>query len=1065
MNGPERILVVSIAVLLVALPTVAPNGNVGSTPVTRPELVWTVGHTGMVMSAAFAPQGDLLATGSHDATVKLWDPKTGELKRTLEGNTLIVWMLAWSPQGDVLATVSGDETLQIWDPRAGVRLKQIDVNVVVKSVVFSRDGQTLITGDESKLIKFWDRNTGQLLRTLSGHDGDVRTLAVSPDGTWLASGGLDRTVRIWELPTGELRHVLRGHPDTVNSVAISPDGQQLTAGCFDGSLWTWDPVSGESLRNVKGHRIMVRQVAYTPDGSSLLSGSWDHTVKLWNPATGELKQTIATVASRVQCLDISRDGKQVVVGTAENTVQLFELPSGAPGVMLGHFRGVKSIAYLPDNRYLAAGCADGVVRIWNTESGDLHRLLPVMRSVVTAMPNALIRGGKGLAAGTPEGKVILFDLERDAPPQTLSIQGAVYSVAATRDGQLLAAGTDDGWLTVWDVSTAEVRYSKQLLATVYGVALSSNGEWLAAAHGANSLTGVGDAGATLVNLRTGQTSSLKTAARSVSVAFSDEGHTLALGGHSQRVLMLDVATGTELRQLQGCTDFVNTVGFGPDADSVTALTDANSIHVWNWRTGEPTLVTRLERGRAIGKCFSYSADRKLLAVGGLDGGVKIRETANHRLRATLLSLPPRGTDAISTDYLTYTDQGFYLGSAGASHLLQWRVGRELNPVEAYERALHRPDLIRRALRGEELPVSQRIVQRFLAGDLVPPQVSFTTPRDGAEVFDDTVTVALKIAGGSDLKRVQMFVNGRLFKSSETATQFRVPMPPGEPSIKLKAIAFDEDELAGQHEIVLHRRVSGQVAGTLHVLAVGVSKYKLDRLYLRFAARDAQAFAALWASSEGKVYRRVRTQTLVDEGATANHLRAELNRLESTATEQDTVMLFLAGHGLQRRGADDEAAAFYFATHDVTPSLLTADSALPWTELQALLVKARAKRVLLFLDACHSGDTLGGDRGNVERMAELLVKRGGVMVFASSRGTEFSYELDTHQHGAFTAALLEALRDGQAGGRNGEVTPIKLLAYLQERVPELTNNRQTPVSPLIRDNFGEPFTLARVTPGK
>ena len=100
------------------------------------------------------------------------------------------------------------------------------------------------------------------------------------------------------------------------------------------------------------------------------------------------------------------------------------------------------------------------------------------------------------------------------------------------------------------------------------------------------------------------------------------------------------------------------------------------------------------------------------------------------------------------------------------------------------------------------------------------------------------------------------------------------------------------------------------------------------------------------------------------------------------------------------------------------------------------------------------------------MAELLAKRAGVLVFSSSRGSEYSYELDTLKHGAFTAALMEALGQGKAdldiagGGKDGLVTAEELLAFLRARVPQLTENRQTPTCPLLRD-FGDAYPLVRL----
>jgi uncharacterized caspase-like protein len=213
--------------------------------------------------------------------------------------------------------------------------------------------------------------------------------------------------------------------------------------------------------------------------------------------------------------------------------------------------------------------------------------------------------------------------------------------------------------------------------------------------------------------------------------------------------------------------------------------------------------------------------------------------------------------------------------------------------------------------------------------------------------------------------------------------------------------------------------------------------------------------------EGTLYDRVIPTQLTDAQATAERVQAELFRLINTARSQDSVALFLSGHGVQSGTGE-----FYFATHEIdaaSPQRLE-QTALPWTVFQTTLAKVDAKRVLLFLDACHSGSVLGEQQASNERLAEALARRGGVLVFSSSRAGEVSYEDASLGHGAFTAALLEGIAQGKAdleigGQRDGRITAEEMLAYLRTRVPQLTQNRQTPTCPLLYD-FGEAFLLAR-----
>jgi hypothetical protein len=160
------------------------------------------GHDGAVESVAFSPDGRLLASGSWDNTVKLWDVATGREVRTLRGHT------DW-----------------------------------VRSVAFSPDGRLLASGSWDNTVKLWDVATGREVRTIRGHDIEVESVAFSPDGRRLASGSGDGTVKLWDVATGQEVGTLRGYTDSalgwVLSVAFSPDGRRLASGSKDGTVRIW----------------------------------------------------------------------------------------------------------------------------------------------------------------------------------------------------------------------------------------------------------------------------------------------------------------------------------------------------------------------------------------------------------------------------------------------------------------------------------------------------------------------------------------------------------------------------------------------------------------------------------------------------------------------------------------------------------------------------------------------------------------------------------------------------------------------------------------------------------
>ncbi|MBT9311406.1 WD40 repeat domain-containing protein [Leptothoe kymatousa TAU-MAC 1615] len=151
---------------------------------------------------SFSPDGQTLASGSEDGTVKLWD-RSGRELQTLEGHSGWVWSVSFSPDGQTLASGSSDGTVKLWD-RSGRELQTLEGHTgTVSSVSFSPDGQTLASGSSDGTVKLWDRS-GRELQTLEGHTDWVWSVSFSPDGQTLASGSDDGTVILWNFDLDNL---------------------------------------------------------------------------------------------------------------------------------------------------------------------------------------------------------------------------------------------------------------------------------------------------------------------------------------------------------------------------------------------------------------------------------------------------------------------------------------------------------------------------------------------------------------------------------------------------------------------------------------------------------------------------------------------------------------------------------------------------------------------------------------------------------------------------------------------------------------------------------------------
>ncbi|HJT26445.1 MAG TPA: GTP-binding protein [Pyrinomonadaceae bacterium] len=243
------------------------------------------GHREIVTDLAFDPNGDVLASGSYDETVKLWKADSGELLHRLKGHEDSISSLVFHPHGHTLATASYDKTVMLWDVSSGKLLRTLGLPNNINSLAFDPHGETLASGSLNGTVALWEVSSGELLRTLKGHRGHINNVVFNPQGDILASVSDDATVKLWDSRSGELLRTLKGHKKGACSVAFDPQGKTLASGGDDHSVKLWDPSSGNLLRTLEGHTGHIDILTFSSDGRLLITKSGDHTIRLWNCET------------------------------------------------------------------------------------------------------------------------------------------------------------------------------------------------------------------------------------------------------------------------------------------------------------------------------------------------------------------------------------------------------------------------------------------------------------------------------------------------------------------------------------------------------------------------------------------------------------------------------------------------------------------------------------------------------------------------------------------------------------------------------------------------------------
>jgi len=366
------------------------------------------GHTEAVLHVSYSPDGQRLASGGGDTTVRFWDVHTSTPKFTCHEHKNHVLCTAWSPDGKRFASADRNGVVIVWDPLTGKSTKTLKAHskwvtaLAWEPMHRQAACERLATSSKDGTMKLWNVRTGSSLRTYSGHTDSVEACKWGGEGL-LYTASRDRTIKVWDADNGKLVRTLTGHGHRVNTLALSSDAvlrtgpfdykhlkfesaeaayqaavekyeafsqqgpERMVSGSDDFTLFLWHPKeSKHAIKRLTGHQQAVNHIAFSPDGRYFASASFDKKVKIWNGFSGDFLVTLTGHVGAVYQVAWSADSRYLVSASKDSTAKLWEIPTGkrAKETLPGHADEVYALDWSPNGGSVATGSKDRTIKIW-----------------------------------------------------------------------------------------------------------------------------------------------------------------------------------------------------------------------------------------------------------------------------------------------------------------------------------------------------------------------------------------------------------------------------------------------------------------------------------------------------------------------------------------------------------------------------------------------------------------------------------------------------------------------------------------------------------------------------